>query len=368
MRFPHLAAENVVQLGPSFDEETDTLTFTVQAAHGAEPAYVWLDAREYGADRRFYEDDEAGGSVYRARLPRPAVDRLEYLIDWRHPDGSASMSPDPGNPQRISCVFGDHSVFTFPQYRPPVWLAGRDFVDGHGHTETFGWQDPDSGVVVKGGLWAPDDSTDAEELPLLIANDGREFAQFGDITGFLGFMGEQNPRLRCRALLLDPVDRDRVYSASPAYGRALMDKVVPEVEKVFATRGRPIGVGASLGAVSILQAALSHPGQFGGVLLQSGSFFMDRFDAHESGFKFYQRLIRFTASLPDQISSFANTQVVMTCGTGEENMDNNAYLAQQLRGKGLALDFIEHRDSHNYISWRDIWDPALADLMRRVWG
>ena len=73
----------------------------------------------------------------------------------------------------------------------------------------------ETGIAVQGALWSPHDSTPDEPLPLLVANDGREYAELADLTGFLGVMGDERPQLRCRALLLDPVDRDRSFSASP---------------------------------------------------------------------------------------------------------------------------------------------------------
>ena len=58
----------------------------------------------------------------------------------------------------------------------------------------------------------------------------------------------------------------------------------------------------------------------------------------------------------------------MTCGTGEENLDNNRALAGRLRSAEVPVEFVENRDAHNYTAWRDCWDPALVGLMGRVWG
>lgn len=353
--------------GPSIDPTSGEVTFVVAAAHGATPERVWFHLRNFGADTTMspeYHDSHR----WVARIPRPPVDRLEYLISWRHPDGSTSMGLDPGNPNRVPGVFGDHSVLLFDEYRAPAWLRGAAFVDGMGTAVAVGEADPDAGVVVAGALWSPHDSTPAEPLPLLVANDGREYAELGDLTGFLGVLGQEQPALRCRALLLDPVDRDRSYSASPSYGRLLTGALLPEVSAGWATRGLPVGMGASLGAVAMLDAALRRPGSFGGLLLQSGSFFTDRFDGHESGFRFYRRLTRFTADATAEPERYRGLRIAMTCGTGEENLDNNRELAQRLRGIGVEVEFVANRDAHNYVAWRDCWEPTLARLMARVWG
>ena len=55
----------------------------------------------------------------------------------------------------------------------------------------------------------------------------------------------------------------------------------------FAVAGPPVGLGASLGALALLHAQRRFPRTFAGLCLQSGSFFVPRFDRHESGFVRY---------------------------------------------------------------------------------
>lgn len=353
--------------GPSLDVTSGDTYFVAQAAHGAVPARVWLGFRDFGADTRFTAVAEDESPLWRVRLPRPPVDRFEYLLTWRHADGHESTSIDPANPKRVPGVFGDHSVVEYPEYREPEWCQAGDAANAMGVVESVGLSDSDSGVAVAGELWAPHGSTSDELLPLLVANDGREYAQFGDLLGYVGWLGRARPELRCRVMLLDPVNRDRSYSASPAYGRMLTRRLLPELRARFRTRGAPVGMGASLGAVAILQAASSDPGTFGGVLLQSGSFFTEAFDAHESGFRFYPRLLRFTSALDAQPERYDGLEVVMTCGTGEENLHNNRAATARLAAVGVNVTLAENRDAHNYIAWRNCWEPHLSNLFSRVW-
>ena len=58
---------------------------------------------------------------------------------------------------------------------------------------------------------------------------------------------------------------------------------------------------------------------------------------------------------------------VLTCGTAEENLANNRQMAAALAGQGYPATLVEVPDAHNYVAWRDAFDPALADLLRRVW-
>src|SRR5690348_11810811 len=57
------------------------------------------------------------------RLPRPPVQRLEYLLDLHHPDGGIETICDPGNPRRVGGAFGDKSVVECLGYAEPAWLA-----------------------------------------------------------------------------------------------------------------------------------------------------------------------------------------------------------------------------------------------------
>jgi enterochelin esterase family protein len=129
-----------------------------------------------------------------------------------------------------------------------------------------------------------------------------------------------------------------------------------------------VGVGASLGALAVTHAALSHPGVFGGLFLQSGSFFTPRFDGHERGFAHFDRVAGFVRDAPAGSARWAGITVSMTCGTGEENLDNNRDFARRLRAIGVAADFAPNPDGHNYTGWRDCLDPGLGRLLRQVWA
>jgi enterochelin esterase family protein len=58
----------------------------------------------------------------------------------------------------------------------------------------------------------------------------------------------------------------------------------------------------------------------------------------------------------------------MTCGTVEENLNNNRATARALASQGYDVKLVENRDGHNWIAWRDTFDPHLSDLLTKVWG
>jgi enterochelin esterase family protein len=205
-------------------------------------------------------------------------------------------------------------------------------------------------------------------LPLLVVHDGPEYADLAQLLRYVTTLARIEPTMRCRVLLLQPIDRDRSYSASPAYSRALATRMLPKVTDVVATAGRPVGVGASLGGLAMLHAASSYPGTFAGVFSQSGSFFRPRTDGMERGYRHYNRIVRFVDGIDADPQRLADLQVTMTCGTGEENLANNRSLARRLTRQGVPTQLIEHPDGHNYTGWRDCLDPGLRLLLRSAWG
>jgi enterochelin esterase-like enzyme len=442
--------------GPWVDPATGGITFRLDDDPRVVPSRVWFHLRDYGADTSFRRE----GDQWVARIPRPPVDRLEYLVVLAWPDGGESMVPDPANPRRVRGVFGDKSLVELPGYRPPWWIAVADAAEAQARRDEqaraaatrravatnrpMPWRrsatipeaapalvpvptpsmadapadaepppgegiasvrvrtrrrggddrilrtpaarshpagalvaeptpavdvvvDPEAEVAVSGQLHVPSDSTPDEALPLLVVHDGPEYADLAQLLRYLSVLTRVDPGLRCRALLLQPIERDRSYSASPAYSRALVTRMLPRVTSAVATRGPLVGVGASLGGLALLHAAVTHPGSFGGIFSQSGSFFRPRTDGMERGYRFYNRIVRFIDTVDADPARLAGLRVAMTCGTGEENLANNRDMARRLARIGVPTQLVENPDGHNHTGWRDCLDPGLRQLLHAVW-
>jgi S-formylglutathione hydrolase FrmB len=57
----------------------------------------------------------------------------------------------------------------------------------------------------------------------------------------------------------------------------------------------------------------------------------------------------------------------MTCGTVEENLHGNRAVRDALAASGWPVTLAEHRDAHNWVAWRDTFDPWLEELLRQLW-
>jgi enterochelin esterase family protein len=52
----------------------------------------------------------------------------------------------------------------------------------------------------------------------------------------------------------------------------------------------------------------------------------------------------------------------------EENLANNREMVRALRAQGYPAELFEVPDAHNYVAWRDAFDPHLTGLLAEVWG
>lgn len=311
----------------------------------------------------------ARSDTWRLRLPRPPVDRMEYKLELGHPHGGTEIVCDPGNPLVAPGPFGDKSVVEFPEYRSPAWLSAGDAPAGEvtHHTVPSVALGGDQPVT----MWASAGSDPSAHLPLLVAHDGPEYARYSSLLALLDRMVDAGRLPAMRAALLPPVDRNADYSASPAYAKALAREVLPAIDRI-APRPRDrrtrVGIGASLGALAALHAHRSRPSTFGALFLQSGSYFVPHHDAHESWHRHFERIARFVERVHRGQGEADPVPIAMTCGTGEENLANNRDMRGALVALGYPVRFAEQRDAHNWVAWRDGFDPHLVDLLAEVWS
>jgi enterochelin esterase-like enzyme len=330
------------------------------ASPGVVDVRLWLDLRhdvEPAPMRRVAHGWEL-------RIERPPVQRLEYLYVLRYADGSESMVCDPGNPRRVGTAFGDHSVVEFPGYERPAWLTAPG---EPGHTTALIVRAPELRRPIPITIWSPAGQTSSVTLPILALHDGPEFERLASVTRFSAAMTAAGRLPHHRVALLGPGDRDRWYSASPAYARALHGRALPAIRNAVAVDGPIVIAGASLGALAALHAAASRPGTVGALFLQSGSFFRPDTDPQERSFGGFGPVTAFVASLDAASTAQQPMRIAMTCGLAEENLANNRLMAQTLCRLGHDVASADVPDAHTYTGWRDALDPHLVSLLARTW-
>ena len=124
-------------------------------------------------------------------------------------------------------------------------------------------------------------------------------------------------------------------------------------------------MGASLGGLASLQAEWYHPGTFGGLFLQSGSFFRKRVDDEED-FEFWDRVTTFVTPSGGRVAPHRRPHrhdVRRRRGQPDEQPPDGADAHRErarrdvLRGAG---------GRHDWRSWRAAFHPHLPDLLARA--
>jgi enterochelin esterase family protein len=287
-------------------------------------------------------------TTWELTAPAPDVARFEYQLELIDRKGKSEWIADPGNPKRATGPWGDKSVWEEPGYVPPPWIAAKPVGEPEATTIASRILRAELPAI----LWSHPDAT--ERSPLLVAHDGPEYAEHSALLRLLG----QLPPLR--AVLLAPVDRDELYSASPRYARALAEEILPGLGPA----SQRIGLGASLGALALFHAHRRHPKSFDALFLQSGSFFR-RADSYEQGFPRYERIARFVGGV-HRYRPERTIPIVLACGSVEENLPANRALEESLRRRGYDARLHEFRDGHNWVAWRDSFHPQLLRLLQRI--
>jgi enterochelin esterase family protein len=202
-----------------------------------------------------------------------------------------------------------------------------------------------------------------EPLPLLVAHDGPEYSRRAHLVSTLRAATESGRLQPTRVVLLEPRPRNERYAANPDWADALTGHVLPTIEAAYAGAGRPTLMGASLGALASLQAEWRHPGTFGALFLQSGSFFRKRVDDEED-FEFWGRVTAFVTSVRRARRRRTDARIVMTCNVDEGNLTNNRQMAQTLAASGHDVVLHELPGRHDWRDWEAAFDPFLLTLLQ----
>jgi len=350
------------QRGSAVADDTSVRFWLPDPHHALAGARLWQEVRVPGDLLDFSPTPDG----WELELPRPAVRRMEYMLELKHRDGGIETILDPANPLVARGVFGDHSVLEMPGYRRPAWLS-LEATD----STRLRLVAPASGGLrtpVSLELWAPADAEADEPLPLLVAHDGPEYDDLSALTHYFGAQIAAGAIPRGRLALLAPGDRNARYSASRAYARTLVESVLPVVNAASSTAGRPVIMGASLGGLAALHAEMLFPGTFGGLFLQSGSFFQPRHDGPGHGVGRYWRITDAVGAVLAAAPTEHPVEVTMTCGALEENVSNNRVMARRLKKQGHLVRFTQVPDVHTYTAWRDAFHPHLTKLLQRCFG
>lgn len=302
-----------------------------------------------------------GTNAFWLALDLPHRARIEYKVEVVR-DGKGVWMRDPLNPLQAFDPFGSNSVCQMPGYVEPPWTVARDDVRP-GRRERFSLASEAFGDERHVEVYLPAEYKANKRYPLLLCHDGRDYLRFAGMQHLLDNLIGRHEVAPLIVAFTSGVARNEEYAANPTQARFLVQEVLPALEGRYGVERDPASrglMGASFGAVSSLFTAWSHPGAFGQLLLQSGSFVFTDIGQHDRG-KLWDPIVEFVARFR-QDPGRVGARLYVSCGVFESLIYYNRSLVPLLQGAGLDLRYEEAQDGHNWINWRDRLRSGLSWL------
>ena len=302
-----------------------------------------------------------GSDFWYRTVEIPDDSRVEYKIEVLQGGGSNWIA-DPYNENMARDPFGSNSVLAARGYSVPDWgtpdpeIPAGTFDDIVLESDAFG----ESRHVA---VYRPARFRESRQYPLLVVHDGPDYREYANLAAVLDHLTHSLEIPGMIVALVGAHDRMREYTGDERHSTFLVDELVPRLEEAYPLRQEAHArglMGASLGAVAAFDTARRHPGQFGRLLLQSGSFAFTDIGENERGPIFEPVVEMMNAYRGDPFKLAARAFV--SVGVYESLVWENRALVPVLRQSGVDVRFVEARDGHNWENWRDRLRSGLSWL------
>ena len=301
-----------------------------------------------------------GTDLWVLTLSLPAGSRFEYKLEIKRAAASEWIL-DPLNPLQASDPFGANSVCQGHGYVPPEWTLPDDGA----RTGSFDGLELESRHLGRRRveLYLPARFRRTRRYPLLVLHDGGDYLRYAQLKTVLDNLIHRLEIPPLVVALLETTDRLRDYVGLDAHADFLVDELLPAVAARLPLDPDPAlrcAMGASLGGVASLHAAWRHPGAFGRLLLQSGSFAFTDIGENKRGPAF-EPVVRFMNAFRAHPGRPAE-RIYLSCGIYESLIYENRSLVPLLQAARIQVRFEEARDGHNWQNWRDRLRAGLTFL------
>jgi enterochelin esterase-like enzyme len=333
------------------------LTFVYRGEADAVHLRLWIHGLP--ASQPFERVGETDLFVLRLELPENS--RIEYKLEIVR-DGREEWILDPLNPLRAADPFGANSVAQGHGYRRPGWTLGDEQARA-GSIEEVTVPSAALGEERHVGVYVPARFRRTRRYPLLVVHDGFDYLGYADLQVVLDNLIQRLEIPPMIVALTQTPNRLEEYAGHDGHARHVAVEIPEFLGHSFplhpssAARGL---MGASFGAVASLHAAWRHPGAFGRLVLQSGSFAFADIGHHRRSATF-DPVARFVNEFRRRPGRPAERMYV-SCGIYESLIYENRSLVPLLRNHGIEVRYEEVRDGHNWENWRDRLQSALTWL------
>lgn len=331
--------------------------------------FVWIGQAEGVNVRHWVYGLESSTTLVRApntdiwhlTLEIPSNSRVEYKFEILR-GGHGEWIEDPLNPNRARDPFGANSVLQSAGYVSPEWTQ-PDPTARPGTLERVKVPSKAYGQRLI-NVYIPARFRKTRRYPLLVVHDGTDYLNY---TGMKTVLDNLIHRLEIPELVVaftDSPDRLREYAADETHANYVTTDLLPFMNAKFPlvdeARARCL-LGASFGAVASFSTACRHPGVWGRLLLQSGSFAFTDIGRRNRRGPLFDRIVEFVNAYREKPVAMSQ-RVFVSCGVYESLIYENRSLVPLLDATGMQVRFVEARDGHNWQNWRDRLREGLSWL------
>ncbi len=303
----------------------------------------------------------AGSDLWAATIDLPPCSRIEYKFEVVR-NGHQELILDPHNPVLAHDPFGANSVCQGWGYKRPDWTFENEQAR-FGRLESF---TIDSSAF-KGEraveVYLPARFRENRRYPLLVVHDGHDYRHYAALKIVLDNLIHALEIPPLIVAMTQSPDRLREYAGDERHAEFLADDLLPAIADAYPLIDDPASrciMGASFGGVASLHAAWHRQGEWGKLLLQSGSFAFSDIGRHRRG-PVFDPVVRFMNEFREEPGSPAN-KIYMSCGIYESLIYENRSMVPKLQEQGIDVRFEEARDAHNWENWRDRLRNGLSWL------
>jgi enterochelin esterase family protein len=213
-------------------------------------------------------------------------------------------------------------------------------------------------------VYTPAGQLIGQKLPSVYIHDGGDYLNLIDAAGLLDRLIAQRLIPPIIAVFIPPISRNLEYNLDNNYAGFLSDEVVPFIQENYQTDpdpSRTATLGASMGGLAAIQAAITRPDVFGLVAGQSGAYSV-------SDDAIIKRLLRQQsgkASLqPVRFYLVVGTYETAVGGDREEGdlLAANRRLVEAISTLDQEYLFEERPEGHSWGLWRGTFGRALGYL------
>jgi enterochelin esterase-like enzyme len=303
-----------------------------------------------------------GTNLWILTLELPENSRVEYKFEVTR-GGATALIEDPLNPHHSRDPFGTNSVAHGPGYETPEWTR-PDPEARRGALDQVVLSSAAMGRPCRATLYLPARFRRTRRYPVMVVHDGNDYLAYASIQTVLDNLIHRLEMAETIVALLHPEERLLEYADYEPHARFVAEELLPFLARDFPTLDEPRArclMGASFGAVAALSTAWRHPGQFGRLLLQSGSFAFTDIGVNPRG-PVFEPVVRFVNAFRARPSAVSE-RVFVSCGTFESLIYENRTMAPFLQQAGMEVRYVEARDGHNWENWRDRLRDGLSWLL-----